>query len=543
MKNELPGFSDGAIDYGNGIIGPSSSEIEYFNSLSSLKNAENELAQNRLVTVQSESRLGEFLNFALGKLPKRVILPVTGILSALSIAAICTPKDNGDESPTSIIRGTQTSSESPDPGKASATGDWYLTGGPHYDGLSNGIRYAIDIAPKEVVDCPQGKPLSSRPFPSPAEGEVKTVGDENNLADPNHSIVVIKLNNGEELGAMHLANIRVVKGDHVKPGDILGDPSCESPPGGKTEGEHIHLFKLDRDGKPIPVEGTVFQQGTVFASSLNKNGTLEKPGKPKRTADTRRCGPDEKSIQDCGRIQNNIEGPLVLLTTPTTHIEIRYANGQPVRDNPINIYTQGKDINGNPILKRLVTGGSTGNSGDFVFSENLGEFIVVFPDFFGQKVYGEEIDNNLAGTGIKDVQKKSLKDNTLKINLGRIVVNIKDDPSRPTEPFFPNSRKTAETCVYGQDETEKMYRIKCIDLNDLSHQNTLDQSRAVFNLLPGKYILSYDWWDGTNGWKSYFAIVGDTQVVPGQTAEFYCLIFAPSNRNDGQPSDCSILPQ
>ncbi len=109
--------------------------------------------------------------------------------------------------------------------------------------------------------------------------------------------------------------------------------------------------------------------------------------------------------------------------------------------------------------------------------------------------------------------------------------------------FSQNNPKTAETCIYGQDETEKMYRIKCIDLNDLSQQNTLDQSRAVFNLLPGKYILKYDWWDGTNEWRSYFAIVGDTQIVPGQTTEFYCLIFAPSDKNGSQSPDCSILPQ
>jgi len=542
MRQErLETFSDGAEYFGDPagkVIGPTPEDIRRFNSL---PNETSEISAGELVVVNRESRLGKILNFTLGKIPKRVFIPTAAVLGI--IAAGCTPKGGGDESPIPIGRGTQTPSESPTPGKVPGTGEWYLTGGPHDDGLSNGIRYAIDVAPEEVRFCPGSEPLESQPFPSPAQGEIIIAGDENNLADPNHSIVVIKLNNGEELGAMHLANIRVVKGDYVKPGDILGDPSCEFPPGGKTDGEHIHLFKLDRDGKPMPIEGTVFQQGTVFASSLNKNGTLEKSGNPKRTADTRRCGPDEKSIKKCKGIRNDIEGYLVLLATPITNIEIRYANGQPVRDNPIDIYTQGKDVNGNPILKKLVTGGSTGNSGDFAFSESLREFIVVFPDFFGQEVYGEKIDNNLAGTGVGDIQTKSLKDNTLKITLGGIVVNIKDDPERPTEPFYPNSRKTAETCVYGQDETERMYRIKCIDLNDLSQQNTLDQSRAVFNLLPGKYILSYDWWDGTNGWKSYFAIVGNTQVVPGQTAEFYCLIFAPSDRNDTQPSDCSILPQ
>lgn len=543
MRQErLETFSDGSEYFGDPrgkIIGPTPEDIRYFNSL---PNETSEISTGELLLINRESRLGKVLDFALGKIPKRVVIPTAAVLGI--IAAGCTPKGGGDnEPPTPIIRGTQTPSESPTPGKAPATEDWYLTAGPHYDGLSNGIKYAIDVAPKEVRFCPGSEPLESQPFPSPAEGEVITAEDKNNPQDQNHSIVVIKLNNGEELGAMHLANIRVIKGDHVKQGDLLGDPSCEFPPGGKTDGEHIHLFKLDENGKPIPIEGTVFQQGTVFASSLNKNGTLEKPDKPKRTADTGRCGPDEKSIKKCKGIRNDIEGPLVLLTTPTTHIEVRYANGLPVKDDPIDIYTQGKDINGNPILKKLATGGSTGNSGDFVFSENLREFMVVFPDFFGQKVYGEKIDNNLSGTGVKDVQTKSLKDNTLKITLGRIVVNIKDDPSRPTEPFFQNSRKTAETCIYGQDETERMYRIKCIDLNDLSQQNTLDQSKAVFNLLPGKYILEYDWWDGTNGWKSYFATVGDTQVVPGQTAEFYCLIFAPSNRNDSQPSDCSILPR
>src|SRR3989338_5840916 len=109
-REQFRTFSDGAIGYGNGIIGPTPQDIKRFNSFS-LEDVGNRLPQDGLVTFKSESRLGEFLKLAFGKLPKRAILPAAGVLSALSIAATCSPKDNSDESPTTIVRGTQAPSK------------------------------------------------------------------------------------------------------------------------------------------------------------------------------------------------------------------------------------------------------------------------------------------------------------------------------------------------------------------------------------------------------------------------------------------------
>ena len=98
MKRELKTFSDGSIYFGNPagrIIGPTPKDIRYFNSFSSLKNAEDGLAQDGLVTVQPESRLGNFLNFALGKVPKpRIILPVTATLGLILGACSSDGKDS-----------------------------------------------------------------------------------------------------------------------------------------------------------------------------------------------------------------------------------------------------------------------------------------------------------------------------------------------------------------------------------------------------------------------------------------------------------------
>lgn len=175
------------------------------------------------------------------------------------------------------------------------SGLWYLTAGPHSDGLTKEVRAALDFGPPEVVDCPGRKPLEDRFVEASAAGKVAIVGNERDATDQNHSIVEIDHNQGLRTGYMHLANISVNVGQEVKQGQRLGNPSCEIPPGGATSGIHLHWY-VKKDGKFVPADGIKFPQGQIKAGLSNKDGTLIGPNNLVRTADERRCGPNESSI-------------------------------------------------------------------------------------------------------------------------------------------------------------------------------------------------------------------------------------------------------
>lgn len=214
------------------------------------------------------------------KFPKKLRKPVYGLITAVTLGgvsaagAVC----NGDS------------------GK-----DWYYTNGPHADGLSAGQKYAVDIAPEKIVACPGGQPVADQMFSAPIEGVIAKVGNEKDPSDKNHSIVLEKLNDGSFLGFMHLAGVKVAVGQTVSVGDELGAPSCEVPPGGNTTGAHVHVFRLDKNGNPLPVAGM-----EISGWHVNADGTLSKVGEKTRNADTRRCGPDEMSSAACGGIRNDI---------------------------------------------------------------------------------------------------------------------------------------------------------------------------------------------------------------------------------------------
>lgn len=182
---------------------------------------------------------------------------------------------------------------------------WYYTGGPHYDGLSNGVRYAVDFAPPEVVNCPLGQPLLNRVVTASASGEIVVAGNPDKNSQE-HSVVVIKANNGDDIGVMHLDNIKVSKGKKVNTGDPLGNPSCEVPPGGHSGGIHIHVFKGDSKGNPLSIEGTIFSGWKVGATDGNYQGVMTKDGETMRTAEVGRCGPEQATINNCGGIRNDI---------------------------------------------------------------------------------------------------------------------------------------------------------------------------------------------------------------------------------------------
>lgn len=236
-------------------------------------------------------------------LPKSVkALYAVGTTSLSLLTAACGPsetKPSSSQSGLGVKSGSEISFEYP------FSGLWYLTAGPHSDGLTDGVRAALDFAQPEVVACPGGKPLENRFVEASAAGKVAVVGNEKNLADKNHSIVEIDHGQGLRTGYMHLVNISVKVGQEVKEHDRLGNPSCEIPPGGNTSGIHLHWY-AKKDDKFLSADGIKFPQGQIKASPNNKDGTLTGIDNLVRTADTRRCGPDEKSIKACEGIRNDL---------------------------------------------------------------------------------------------------------------------------------------------------------------------------------------------------------------------------------------------
>ena len=181
------------------------------------------------------------------------------------------------------------------------SGTWYLTGGPHSDGTSNGVRYAVDFAPKEVIGCPDGAPLTSEEVVAVTAGTVTAVDDGTGASNATRSVVEITASDGLTTGYMHLANIGVHAGQQVDRGMPLGNPSCEIPKGGDTSGIHLHFY-LERGGQAVAIAGTVLDGWTVQAAADNYQGSLLKNGQT-RTADTGRC----TVAAPCGSIINEIE--------------------------------------------------------------------------------------------------------------------------------------------------------------------------------------------------------------------------------------------
>jgi murein DD-endopeptidase MepM/ murein hydrolase activator NlpD len=179
-------------------------------------------------------------------------------------------------------------------------GAWYLTGGPHFDAASGGVKYALDFAPVEIVACPAGKILTNRLVVAAAAGRVSAVDDGSGALNSTHSVIEVTTDDGLTTGYMHLANIRVHLGDTVQEGSPLGNPSCQFPAGGSTTGIHLHFY-LKRAGSPLPIAGTTIGGWLVSADSTNYDGQLTKDGQV-RTADARRCS----VAKPCGAVTNEM---------------------------------------------------------------------------------------------------------------------------------------------------------------------------------------------------------------------------------------------
>lgn len=450
------------------------------------------------------------------------------------------PKTAETQSPvaTASIRATETPTQA-----AASPPKWYLTGGPHYDRLSGEVRYAIDIAPENPNKCPGGEPVTDSPFPSPVEGKVIVVGNKNNPSDPKFSTVEIATRSGEIIGAMHLADIRVKAGDEVNILQFLGYPSCDSPPGGRSEGTHIHLYRRGIDREPLPMAGVEFSEGIIYESDRNYDGSMRK-GNITKTANTDHCGLESSTVI-CKGTRNDLSEPLRLVSTGygSLRMELRFADGKPIPNQKAYIFETKKDINGNPVLGREVKQISSGNTGLLQATLPPGEYILLF-DKRGS-VKGGRFDETEDRVGIPKVDVRKDSTTERQIKLGRIIVNMKDDPQRPTKGSFTKlDTAQAEVCIDGLDDG-KVHQIACIQLSDLGQDGVAGLSRAIFNLIPsGSYLLRYAWDDGFRGFEDYTARVdntqGQTNVVSGQTIELTCLIFTPKVDGENQPADCTV---
>lgn len=172
-------------------------------------------------------------------------------------------------------------------------GKGHLTGGGHSDGLSAGVRYALDFASPAVYGCPGSDRAENWPATATASGKVTVVGNEKDSNDPNHSIV--EINHGQLSSEyFHLKNIQVMVGQEVKAGDLLGDPSCEFPKGGSTSGIHLH-FGLKLNGQFMPINEAILSGWRVINGAENYQGRMEKDG--------------QVVIASTGRQGNELESP------------------------------------------------------------------------------------------------------------------------------------------------------------------------------------------------------------------------------------------
>ena len=298
MKETLHS-SDGSQYYGNGVWGPSSIDLQRADLSFNEKPKREEDPDNHLLFVSRESMVGRLLQ-TISKVKPPAKLAIPGSMATVFLMGAC----SGGEKNTQEFENKEAGYTLPFPKGET----WFLTGGPHADGLSNDVRYAIDIAPPEVRKCPtDGSKLviDNRMVTASASGQVILAGDDKNRNDPSHSMVKIKDANGLTEVYIHLTNTKVKKGDNVSQGAPLGNPSCEYPPGGRTEGAHVHEG-LEKDGQAIPIDGVIVGGWTIRNGSKNYNGTMTRTGEKTRTADVRRC----KTDTDCGGIRNDLPNNL-----------------------------------------------------------------------------------------------------------------------------------------------------------------------------------------------------------------------------------------
>lgn len=196
-----------------------------------------------------------------------------------------------------------------------------FTGGPHSDGLTGGVRAALDFAGTRPFSCKDTELQKEWVAVATAKGKVVVVGREDDLKDKNHSIVEVDHGGGLVTGYMHLADIRVKQGEDIEQGAILGRISCEKPPKGKAESPHLHFY-TKKDGKYHSINGMEFSDWIFRSSKGNYQGTAEKNDQF-RVANAVDCGPDVyTSIRECKNQRNDLDQGERLVKTPTPTVKV-----------------------------------------------------------------------------------------------------------------------------------------------------------------------------------------------------------------------------
>lgn len=333
-EREFPKLRDGSAIYGEGIYGPSDADVEWANQVHQELVRERRRARYR--RIESLSNPPEVAPWPLvGRLPRPwrdLVIGGTAAVAGVAAAACFggggpkpkpeQPPDTGDNVPKVEAPKDKPKTEQliiPVINTKNPAEPIFLNSGPHFDGLTGGVRAAVDLAGENVVPCPGGETSKEMAAVAAASGKVTVVGNEKNRADENHSIVEITLENGLTLGYMHLANIKVEVGQEAKQGDILGFLSCEISPGGKTDGQHLHFY-IKLGGKYIPIKGFIFSGWWIDESPANYQGTAKK-GDSLRVANSTRCPPDryQKEPKCNGERNDLVEGEVlgVRTTAPT----------------------------------------------------------------------------------------------------------------------------------------------------------------------------------------------------------------------------------
>ena len=296
---ELKVFSDGSLDFGNGIIGPSSADVY-------LANGKLESRKARSSKSLQAGRSSELLLFS--RMPRRMRRPLFAGMSLVGLGlAACggSSVSSDDSSENQNNAGVNQALRIPLEDLRDVSAPIYYTGGPHFDGLTGSVRAGVDFSGKDQRSCPGNSPSENIAAVAARNGKVTIVGNEKDKSDKNHSLIEVDHGEGLSLGYMHLANINVKDGQEIKAGDILGFISCEVSPGGATSGQHLHLY-AKRDGKFAPIVGFEFSGWKIEESRDNYQGTASKQGQTIRTADVGRCGPDTASIRACGGVRNDL---------------------------------------------------------------------------------------------------------------------------------------------------------------------------------------------------------------------------------------------
>lgn len=144
---------------------------------------------------------------------------------------------------------------------------------------------AVDLALLERVKCNKGViagdgPLKDWTVVATESGQVQVIGGKEKT-DPNHSVIVIKSNEGK-VGYMHIEpleslNNKVKNGDkNVEKGEPIGKVTCEYPPGGDSTGFHVHLFTISSDGAAEPFSANL--EGWTFGINPQNGETIATKG-------------------------------------------------------------------------------------------------------------------------------------------------------------------------------------------------------------------------------------------------------------------------